>query len=155
MAVEIERKFLVRNENWRSSVEDARPIQQGYLADGGQTTVRVRRYGDLAYLTLKGASSGISRLEFEYRIPLADAEVMLRELAGTSLIEKTRYRVRCGDHVWDLDVFEGDNAGLVLAEVELDAEDAEFERPDWAGEEVSDDPRYFNASLARHPYQSW
>ncbi len=154
MAVEIERKFLVCKETWRSSVEEESPIQQGYLADGA-TTVRVRRYGELAYLTIKGPSSGISRLEFEYRIPLADAEVMLAELAVASVIEKTRYRVRCGSHVWDLDVFEGENAGLVLAEVELDAEDADFERPDWAGEEVSDDPRYYNASLSQNPYQSW
>ena len=155
MAVEIERKFLVRNETWREQVEEETRILQGYLTQGGGATVRVRVKGDLAYLTIKGATSGISRLELEYRIPVEDAERMLRELAVSAVIEKTRYRVRCGHHLWDLDVFAGENTGLVLAEIELESEDAGFERPDWAGEEVSDDPRYFNARLALHPYRTW
>lgn len=155
MAVEIERKFLVRNDSWRSGVEEETRILQGYLADGPRATVRVRVKGDLAYLTVKGATSGISRTELEYRIPLEDAEVMLRELARPPLIEKTRFKVRHGRHLWDLDVFAGDNAGLVLAEIELDSEEADFERPPWAGDEVSDDPRYFNVNLAQHPYRRW
>lgn len=155
MGVEIERKFLVARDTWWAGVEGETRILQGYLAEGGRATVRARIRGDAAYLTLKGPTSGISRLEFEYPIPVADAEILLRELAVSPLIEKVRYRVRAGRHVWDLDVFAGANAGLVLAEVELEAEDADFERPDWAGEEVSDDPRYFNVNLARHPYGHW
>ncbi len=155
MGVEIERKFLVARETWRASVEGETRILQGYLAEGQRSTVRARIRGDAAYLTIKGATSGISRLEFEYPIPVADAEILLRELAVSPLIEKVRYRVRCGHHVWDLDVFSGANAGLVLAEIELDAENAAFERPDWVGEEVSVDPRYFNVNLARHPYSRW
>ena len=153
MAVEIERKFLVCNDTWRADLVSETRLLQGYLTQGPGPTVRVRISGELAYLTLKGATNGVSRLEFEYPIPVADARTLLRELAVSPLIEKTRYRVRSGADVWDLDVFAGENAGLVLAEIELPSEDAPFERPDWLGEEVSDDPRYFNASLARHPFQ--
>ncbi|MBK1722853.1 CYTH domain-containing protein [Thiocystis violacea] len=155
MAVEIERKFLVCSDSWRAAVEEETHILQGYLAEGSAATVRVRVRGDLAYLTIKGATQGISRLEFEYRIPVEDAEIMLRELAVSPVIEKVRYRVRRGRHLWDLDVFAGENAGLVMAEIELDAEEADFERPDWAGEEVSGDPRYFNVNLAQLPYRRW
>lgn len=155
MPVEIERKFLVRNDGWRADVEEETRILQGYLADGPLATVRARIKGDLAYLTIKGATSGISRSEYEYRIPVEDAEAMLREMAISSVIEKVRYRVRVGRQIWDLDVFAGENQGLVMAEIELDAEDADFQLPDWAGEEVSDDPRYFNAALAKHPYTRW
>ena len=155
MPLEIERKFLVVNDRWRANVEDETRLLQGYLAEGARATVRARIRGDRAYLTIKGATRGITRLEFEYPIPVADAEMLLRELAVSPLIEKTRYRVRQGGHVWDLDVFAGENAGLVLAELELESEEAVFERPDWAGQEVSDDPRYFNVNLARHPYGRW
>ncbi len=155
MGVEIERKFLVKNDAWRYSVESEHHIMQGYLASDARITVRVRVKGDAAFLTIKGATSGIGRSEYEYPIPLADGEAMLRELSLPAVIEKTRYRVRCGAHVWDLDVFAGENAGLVMAEVELESEDEAFEQPDWAGEEVTGDPRYYNASLARHPFNRW
>ncbi|NEX22231.1 CYTH domain-containing protein [Thiorhodococcus mannitoliphagus] len=155
MPLEIERKFLVCGDGWRAGVEAQGRILQGYLADGPRATVRARIKGELAYLTIKGASSGISRSEFEYRIPVEDAEAMLREMAVSAVIEKVRYRVRVGTHLWDLDVFEGENLGLVMAEIELEAEDADFQLPDWAGEEVSKDPRYFNAALAKHPYSRW
>lgn len=155
MAIEIERKFLVVGEGWRDRVEDATRLVQGYLTEDACTTVRVRIHGETAWLTLKGASRGISRLEFEYPIPVADAETLLRELAVSPLIEKTRYRVPHAGHLWELDVFAGANAGLVLAELELERVDEAFERPDWLGAEVSDDPRYFNVNLARHPYRAW
>ena len=155
MAIEIERKFLVVGDGWRDQVEDETRLVQGYLTEDARTTVRVRIRGETAWLTLKGATQGISRLEFEYPIPVADAETLLRELAVSPLIEKTRYRVRHGGHLWELDVFAGANAGLVLAELELERVDEVFERPDWLGAEVSDDPRYFNANLARHPYGAW
>ncbi|MGQ9658947.1 MAG: CYTH domain-containing protein [Thermochromatium sp.] len=155
MAYEIERKFLVVGEGWRDQVEDATRLVQGYLTEDARTTVRVRICGTRAWLTLKGQTQGISRLEFQYPIPIDEAEILLRELAVLPLIEKTRYRVRHGGHVWELDVFAGANAGLVLAELELERVDEAFERPDWLGAEVSDDPRYFNVNLARYPYGNW
>lgn len=155
MATEIERKFLVVGDAWRAGVESQARLVQGYLVADGRITVRVRIAGDAAVLTIKGRSTGISRAEYEYAIPPADAEALLADLAVAPLIDKTRYRVRHGAQVWDLDVFAGDNAGLVLAEIELAREDEPFEVPDWAGAEVSDDRRYYNASLARHPFTRW
>jgi len=155
MAMEIERKFLVENDSWRTHVESEAHLVQGYLAAAGGVTVRVRIKDDEASLTVKGASSGISRQEYEYPIPIDDARAMLRDLAAYPPIEKTRYRVRCGAHLWDLDLFAGANAGLALAEIELAAEDEAFALPHWAGAEVSDDPRYYNSSLSRHPYRNW
>ena len=155
MGVEIERKFLVKNDAWRYSVESEHHIMQGYLASDARITVRVRVKDDAAFLTIKGPTSGIGRSEYEYLIPLPDGQAMLHELSLPAVIEKTRYRVRCGAHVWDLDLFAGENAGLVMAEVELASEDEPFEMPDWAGQEVSSDPRYYNASLARHPFNRW
>jgi adenylate cyclase len=128
---------------------------QGYLVNSPDLTVRVRVKGAEAFLTLKGASKGISRSEFEYPVPVADAEHMLRDLSVSPPVDKVRYRVRVGGHVWDLDVFAGENAGLVMAEVELDSEDEAFEMPDWAGREVTGDPRYYNVNLARHPFKHW
>lgn len=155
MALEIERKYLVMKDSWRDAVESERHVVQGYIATGGKATVRVRVKGDRAYLTIKGPSAGIGRSEYEYEIPVADGEAMLAELAVSPVVEKTRYRVRCGDHVWDLDVFAGANAGLVMAEVELGREDEAFTLPDWAGEEVTGDPRYYNVNLARQPFSTW
>ncbi|MCF7985824.1 MAG: CYTH domain-containing protein [Thiohalocapsa sp.] len=155
MPTEIERKFLVTGESWRDAVVSEARLMQGYLTTDRSTTVRVRIKNDSAVLTIKGPSQGISRAEFEYPIPSDDAEQMLRDLAVSAPIEKTRYRVRCGAHVWDLDVFAGENAGLVMAEVELTDEDEAFDMPEWAGEEVSGDPRYYNSNLARNPYRHW
>jgi adenylate cyclase len=155
MAVEIERKYLVKNDSWRKSVEAQAHIMQGYLANDDTASVRVRVKGDAAYLTIKGATSGISRSEYEYQIPVEDAETMLRELAIFPAIDKVRYSVRSGKHLWDLDLFSGENEGLVMAEVELASEDEDFQMPDWAGEEVSGDTRYYNVNLASNPYKSW
>jgi adenylate cyclase len=155
MPIEIERKFLVRNESWRDAVVSQAHIMQGYLANNANATVRVRVKGESAYLTVKGPGLGISRSEYEYPIPVADARAMLQDLAVSPPVDKVRHRVRVGDHLWDLDVFSGENAGLVMAEIELGAEDEVFERPAWLGAEVSGDPRYFNVNLARNPYRHW
>ncbi|WP_295880955.1 CYTH domain-containing protein [uncultured Thiohalocapsa sp.] len=155
MPTEIERKFLVQGEGWRDAVESETRIMQGYLANNQNATVRVRVAGEQAWLTIKGMMQGPSRSEYEYPIPPEDAAAMLEELAVSAPIDKVRYRVRHGGHVWDLDVFAGDNAGLVMAEVELSHEDEAFDMPDWAGREVTGDGRFYNVNLARHPYRHW
>lgn len=154
MAVEIERKFLVTDLRWRDGLQGT-PYVQGYVAQQDFTVVRVRLAGTKGKLTIKGPSTGASRLEFEYDIPAADVSEMLAALCSDGLIDKTRYRVPVGDHVWDVDIFHGDNDGLVVAEVELGSEDEHFERPAWVGKEVTDDVRFFNAYLAKHPFGSW
>lgn len=154
MGVEIERKFLVRSDRWEDQAVGSTPMRQGYLARGSGVTVRVRVAGDQAWLTIKGPTHGISRSEFEYPIPVADAAQLLDRHAGRC-VEKRRFRVPVDGHTWEVDRFEGDNAGLVLAEIELTHPDESFALPDWAGAEVSGDPRYFNAYLAEHPYREW
>lgn len=155
MAIEIERKFLLSNDGWRAQADGGCEYRQGYLQGDGTVAVRVRVAADQAWLTIKGGGEGIARQEFEYGIPLADAHAMLSRLCRQPPIEKRRYRVPAGAHVWEIDVFHGANAGLVLAEIELSGVDEPFERPDWLGDEVSDDPRYYNAYLNRHPYGEW
>lgn len=155
MPIEIERKFLVRDESWRAIVESSSRILQGYLSLDRHLAVRVRLRGDAAFLTLKGGTRGIRRSEFEYPIPRADAQAMLDTLAVAPPVDKVRHLIRVGGHLWELDVFAGENAGLVMAEIELGSEDEAFERPDWLGDEVSEDPRYYNANLARFPFRSW
>jgi adenylate cyclase len=155
MAREIERKYRVINENWKSAVEAEATLKQGYLTAQPDLAIRVRIDGAQAQLNIKSATSGISRSEYEYAIPRQDAEEILANLVSGTVIDKTRYKVRCGEHLWDLDVFHGDNQGLVMAEIELEREDEPFEMPGWVGEEVSDDPRYYNANLIRHPYRDW
>lgn len=153
MASEIERKFLVRDDSWNAGTPGVR-MSQGYLSMDPDRAVRVRLAGENAWLTIKGRSSGITRAEFEYAIPAADARDLL-ELCLPSVIDKTRHRIPFGAHVWEVDVFHGDNEGLVLAEVELEDESASPELPPWAGIEVSYDARYFNSQLARHPFRSF
>ena len=155
MAIEIERKFLVVGETWRDQVQSSTHIMQGYIAHTPEVTVRVRVKGDQGFLTIKGASRGIGRHEFEFPIPRAEAEEMLRELAVMPPIDKVRHHIPIGKHVWELDVFAGENAGLVMAEIELTDHGEDFVLPDWAGQEVSDDQRYFNVNLARTPYRQW
>jgi adenylate cyclase len=155
MGLEIERKYLVINDKWRDHIVSESAMIQGYLANMPSASVRVRVSGDEARLTIKGRSKGICRSEYEYPIPLSDAQEILDHHVSGALIEKVRYQVRCGDHIWDLDVFEGANRGLIMAEVELGSEDESFRMPEWAGEEVSADNRYYNASLATHPYCDW
>jgi adenylate cyclase len=154
MGEEIERKFLLKDDRWRKLATGVR-YRQGFLSTEPERTVRIRVAGASAWLTAKGLSVGARREEFEYSIPVADAERMLDTLCKRPLIEKTRYTLRVGTHTWEIDVFEGENEGLVVAEVELDTEDEELERPEWLGEEVTDDPRYFNSNLVAKPYRSW
>jgi adenylate cyclase len=151
--VEIERKFLVLQEKWKPGSEGIR-IKQGYLSVDPERTIRIRQAGEKAFLTIKGKSVGISRIELEYEIPLADAEVLLK-MCQKTVIEKTRYVENIGGFIWEVDVFEGLNSGLVLAEVELTSENQEFEIPVWAGEEVSGDYRYFNSWISKNPYSIW
>ncbi|MCK8515693.1 CYTH domain-containing protein [Methylonatrum kenyense] len=155
MAIEIERKFLVRNDAWRDQARPGQPMRQGYIGTMDKASVRVRQTTDRAWLNIKGATLGVQRREYEYPIPAADAEEILTELCSGALIEKTRFEVPFAGHLWEIDVFEGANAGLVVAEIELSSPDQPFQRPDWLGEEVSDDPRYYNACLVEHPWREW
>ncbi len=155
MAIEIERKFLLRNDSWREQGGPGTPYRQGYLAGGTCSSVRARIEGNQANLNIKSGDLSIRRTEYEYPIPLKDAQEILDNLCPGGIIEKTRYRVLHAGHVWEIDVFVGDNQGLVVAEIELQHEDEEFERPDWLGEEVSDDPRYYNVNLVACPYKDW
>lgn len=158
MATEIERKFLLADSvtvaDIAARASKSSRIAQGYLASDPQRTVRVRIKGEQGYITVKGKNDGISRLEFEYPIPLADAKAMLT-LCTAPLIEKTRYIIPQDDLVWEVDVFSGDNEGLIVAEIELPTVDTPFTRPDWVGAEVSGDPRYYNSSLQRAPFSTW
>jgi adenylate cyclase len=154
MGDEIERKFLVRGDAWRAEAT-ATPCRQGFLSTEPERTVRVRVADSRGLLTVKGKTIGARRAEYEYEIPLADAQRMLDTLCKRPLIEKTRYTLVVGRHTWEIDVFEGDNAGLVVAEIELQREDEEFNRPEWLGDEVTGDPRYFNSSLVHKPYNTW
>ncbi|MGK7927975.1 MAG: CYTH domain-containing protein [Spirulina sp.] len=154
MGKEIERKFLVKGEQWRS-LGTPKQYRQGYLSVVPHCTVRVRVAGDRAYLTVKGKTQGLSRKEFEYPIPLPEAEEMLEELCDRPLIEKTRYTISIDDLVWEVDEFSGENQGLILAEVELQDETQAIALPEWIGREVSADPRYFNANLVKFPYRQW
>ena len=153
MGTEIERKFLVKEGPWREAAADT--YRQGYLSTVKERTVRVRTINDKGYLTVKGISVGASRLEFEYEIPVADAGELLDNLCEKPLIEKQRYKLDHGGLTWEIDVFFGDNEGLIVAEVELQSEDQVFERPDWVADEVTSDPRYYNANLISNPYSGW
>jgi adenylate cyclase len=153
MGQEIERKFLVTGSDWRDA--PATTYRQGYLSTDKNRTVRVRVAGDRGFLTIKGITVGASRSEYEYSIPVADALEMLANLCLRPLIEKRRYRVEHGGLTWEVDVFFGDNEGLVLAEVELDDETQQIDLPPWVGREVTGDARFYNANLIRHPYRSW
>lgn len=158
MGIEIERKFLVNGNGWRTSIGQAAPgvrYRQGYLPTDSSVTVRVRVAGERAYLTIKGLHAGLSRAEFEYEIPLADAEQMLETLCLQPIIEKTRYRVPHAGLTWEVDEFGGANAPLVLAEIELESEAQLLNTPDWIGPEVSSDVRYTNFYLSQYPYSTW
>ena len=153
MNIEIERKFLLKNDNWREGAVGVH-YKQAYLNEKGDNTVRVRIEGDKAKLTIKGKSSNISRLEFEYDIPMEDAEALF-SLAKMPIVEKYRYKIMYAGNCWEVDEFLGLNRGLVVAEIELESETQPFEKPEWIGMEVSGDKRYTNANLARKPYCEW
>lgn len=154
MGKEIEQKFLVIGEAWRGLAQGTL-YRQGYLNSAKERTVRVRTVGDRAFLTIKGLTVGASRVEYEYEIPFEDGNFLLDNLAEKPIIEKKRYRIPQGKFVWEIDEFFGENQGLIVAEIELESEDEAFDRPEWAGQEVTGDPRYFNSNLIRHPYTRW
>lgn len=161
MAIEIERKFLVRGDAWRRDIERSESMAQGYLVgaqalrDGtARASVRARVAGDQAWLNIKAATAGISRAEFDYPIPLADARILLDGLCD-GVLEKTRHHVRVEGVLFEIDEFAGDNHGLIVAEVELPRVDAAFPHPPWLGREVSDLFRYYNVNLIAHPYRQW
>ena len=153
MGIEIERKFLVKGTPW-TDWGPGTPFKQGYLSRGEHATTRVRLAGAQGVLTIKGRTDGVSRLEYEYSIPSEDVEELLALCEG-GVIEKHRWFYTYGAHVWEVDVFEGENSGLVIAEIELSHPDDPFERPPWLGGEVSHDHRYFNGALSRHPWSAW
>ena len=152
MGVEIERKFLVK-EGWQPTGESV-SIKQGYLPGTGPMLVRIRLEDQRALLTLKGRTEGVTRSEYEYEIPVQDAQELLLRCRKKE-VEKTRYFVIHGDYTWEVDVFAGANKGLVVAELELSDENEDFDRPDWLGAEVSSDARYYNSNLAEHPFSEW
>ncbi len=155
MATEIERKYLLRNAAWQDEVFDSRSLRQFYLSRPNHVSIRIRITDDVsAKLTIKSGQRGLTRDEFEYEIPVSDAVEMIALRKG-DVVEKTRYRVRRGDAIWEIDAFAGENEGLVVAEIELDHEKQSFDLPDWLGAEVTGEPRYYNASLSEHPFKHW
>lgn len=161
MPIEIERKFLLKNDSWRTAAHAVIPMAQGYINDQAamdegrqRASVRVRIAGDAAFLNLKSREIGRSRQEFDYPVPVDDARALLALCVG-GLIDKRRHLVKVDGHLWEIDEFLGDNAGLVVAEIELDAVDEPFQHPDWLGPEVTELARYYNLALAAHPYSQW
>ena len=154
MGIEIERKFLLANDSWRSLAPGVR-YRQGYITAQPGRTVRIRTIGDRGFLTIKGPGPGAARAEFEYEIPGEDARVLLDTLCEKPLIEKNRHRIDYQGFVWEVDEFLGENQGLVIAEIELSHENQEFTLPPWIGREVTGESRYFNAALVHHPYSRW
>lgn len=156
MPKEIERKFLVKNDRWREEIESSIYMSQAYIRTAsGRATIRVRIAGDQAWLTFKGPSSGISRDEFEFPVPVDEAQELIDRLCDTAIVSKVRYIVMHKGYLWEIDVFEGCNEGLVVAELELSSETENFPMPDWIGEEVTSDRRYSSGSLAVSPYSDW
>jgi len=154
MGKEIERKYLVKGDSWRGK-DKGKHYRQGYLSTVKERTVRVRTVGESGYITVKGITVGASRSEYEYEIPVADANEMLDRICERPWIEKTRYRIPQDDLIWEVDEFEGENRGLIVAEVELKDEHQPVTLPEWIGKEVTDDPRYFNANLVAKPFTTW
>jgi adenylate cyclase len=154
--IERERKFLIKNEEWRSAVKDGGElIRQGYLVAEKERSVRVRVAGDMGYLAVKGETVGIACLEYEYPIPVDEADEILTTLCDRPLIEKIRYRIPYEDSLWEIDEFRGENQGLIVAEVEMDDAREDIPLPHWIGEEVSHDPRYLNVNLVKKPFFTW
>ncbi len=154
MGIEIEKKFLLKSDDWRAHGSPV-PYRQGYLNLSKERTVRVRTAGEKGYLTIKGISKGAKRAEYEYEIPKEDADAMLRDIVEKPVIEKNRTRIEYKATVFEVDEFFGENQGLIIAEVELESEDQKIELPDWIGKEVTHDPRYYNSNLVLHPYIKW
>jgi len=154
MGKEIERKFLVKDDAFKQMAKGTR-YRQGYLSSTKERVVRVRTIDDKGFLTVKGITTGATRVEYEYEIPAIDADAMLDELCEKPIIEKNRYKIPQGKFVWEIDEFFGENDGLVVAEVELESEDQVYNKPEWVGAEVTGDPKYFNSNLIQNPYKNW
>ena len=154
MAIEIERKFLIKEKPF-SIAKRSLKINQGYIINEKSKVIRVREKGDDYFLTIKGNNIGISRLEYDFPISKEDAKELIFHFCKTTLIEKTRHYIEHKGHTWEIDEFHGKNNGLIVAEIELESEDEKFEIPDWVGEEVTQDDRYYNMNLAIHPFTSW
>ncbi|MDO3384817.1 CYTH domain-containing protein [Gilvimarinus sp. SDUM040013] len=154
MGIEIERKFLV-DVSLLPELVAGTYISQGYVETASSTVVRIRVKGNIGYLTLKGESTGIACAEYEYEIPKADAKEIIATLCAGKTVEKTRYEYPVANHTWEVDIFHGENQGLIVAEIELGAENEEFLKPDWVMEEVTGQTRYFNSQLLNHPYATW
>ena len=155
MAIEIEHKFLLKDESWREKVKKAIIFKQGYLSSIPTTSIRVRISDEQAWLNIKSATIGNKRMEFEYEIPLTDANQIIELLCKKPIIEKTRHYVENENNTWEIDEFHGENQGLIVAEIELDSETQPFTIPEWIGQEVTQDIRYYNNNLAVNPYNSW
>jgi adenylate cyclase len=155
MAMEIERKFLVAGDGWKQGNPQGRHYRQGYLPTDSSAAIRIRVSSDRGWITIKKRESNLARREYEYEIPLNEAAEIMDELCLKPLIEKTRYKVPWETKIWEIDVFSGENEGLVVAEIELDSEEDTFAKPPWLGEEITHDPRYLNVNLARHPFCRW
>ena len=155
MALEIELKFLVKNNAWKEQIKGVL-YRQGYLNTNKSRTVRVRTINNKAFLTIKGISIGATRKEFEYEIPFDEGKIMLNELCEKPLIEKYRYKIEAGNNlIWEIDEFLGENKGLIVAEIELEFEAQQFKKPDWLGEEVTGDIKYYNSQLSKQSYRTW
>ena len=154
MGLETERKFLVMDDSWRSQAEGTR-YRQGYLNSDKERIVRVRTIKDKGFLAVKGMTKEGTRTEYEYQVPISDAETLLDEICEKPLIEKDRYRITIGGVIWEVDEFFGENKGLIVAEVELDNKAQVLDKPAWIGAEVTEDPRYYNSNLIKHPYSKW
>ena len=155
MPIEIERKYLLLDESWRLQADAGMKMRQGYLSNNEKSSIRVRISGKMANLNIKSATPGCVRSEYEYPVPLAEAEELLQNLCHDALIEKVRYLVEFSGFVWEIDVFAGANQGLIVAEIELKALDQEFPAPPWLGREVSDEIRYYNSQLISYPFCQW
>lgn len=154
MGIEIEKKFLITNDNWKK-LGTGKEYCQGYLNSGTGPSLRIRTIGERGIITVKGPNEGGKRLEFEYDIPYIDAREMLDSLCHKPLIEKIRYKIPYGGFIWEVDVFKGENEGLIFAEIELESIDQPFDIPEWIGDEVTGDPKYYNSHLVSYPYSQW
>ncbi|MCP5500837.1 MAG: CYTH domain-containing protein [Leptospiraceae bacterium] len=154
MGLEIERKFLVKIDKL-PELSEGKEIQQGYISSEGAAVIRIRIMAEKAFLTIKSNSPGLSRLEFEYAIPMNDAKDMIQQLCKGKYIKKKRYTLQVAKHTWEIDVFEDENKGLIIAEIELETESESFELPDWIEKEVTSEKKYYNANLMKSPYLQW
>ncbi|NOT10994.1 MAG: CYTH domain-containing protein [Methylococcaceae bacterium] len=155
MAIEIEHKFLLANDDWRQQVTKSAQFKQGYLSSVATSSIRIRISDNQAWLNIKSATIGTQRQEYEYQIPLSDANEILNNLCNKPIIEKTRHYITIGNNLWEIDEFEGANEGLIVAEIELSEINQKFIKPHWLGNEVTQDLRYYNNNLVRHPYSDW